>query len=226
MRYAETAPGFAIESWWNAATAVTNLPAPADPNQMQSVEVTGLDREKTYYFLMRSKDDAGNYSSFSPVASRATTPVELVAFEAEAQADFVSLTWQTASESNNYGFEIQRRESDQDYVQIGFVTGAGTSDEPQMYSFIDTDIYPAEFEYRLKQIDTDGQFVYSQPTFAAVEGPRAFALHQNYPNPFNAETTFKYEVPRLQQGEQVEAQFDVSLTVYNLLGQKSADFGE
>ena len=223
MRYAtyapETTDSASLASWWNDANPVDGLPKPTDPLTFEAFEVTGLEREMTYYFLFRSKDDAGNYSEFSNIASKRTTPVELIALDAILEADYVVLNWQTASETNNYGFEVQRKFESEKFEKIGFVKGAGTTNELHSYSFIDTDIGAGEYNYRLKQIDTDGQFVYSNSVQVTIEGPQTFVLHQNYPNPFNSETTLSYEIPTLKQDSQIENRFDVTLKIYNSLGQ-------
>lgn len=206
-------------SWWNNATQVQNLPEPSNPFSFEKFEVTGLEREMTYFFLLRSKDHAGNYSDFSNIVSGTTTPVELLALSVLVESNQLVLNWQTASETNNYGFEIQRKYRNEDFEDIGFVEGAGTTNEHQSYSFIDTEIGPGEYWYRIKQIDTDGEFIFFSSVKVTIEGPQTFVLHQNYPNPFNLETTLKYEIPMIQQDSRVENSFDISLNIYNSLGQ-------
>ncbi|MBN1352295.1 T9SS type A sorting domain-containing protein [candidate division KSB1 bacterium] len=208
-----------IQTWWETAAEVSDLPVPGAPFESQSKQVAGLSKETKYYFCLRTKDDAGNYSEFSPVVSRTTTPVELVAFEAKVMPEYVELRWRTASESNNYGFEVQRQFENDSFERIGFVEGAGTTSEPQFYSFCDSDIKAGSYQYRLRQIDTDGQFTLSSLVQVTVSGPKAFALHQNYPNPFNAETTIKYEVPSITLAAETENTFHVTIAIYNVLGQ-------
>ncbi len=139
-------------------------------------------------------------------------PVELVSFTAELIDDNVSLKWITATETNNSGFEIQRKFDKKDWEIIRFVEGHGTTTEIQEYLYKD-DIGNNNFNsvlYRLKQIDFDGSYEYSNEVFVENIAPQDFALYQNYPNPFNPVTTIKYNLPLKSQ---------VALIIYNSLGE-------
>jgi hypothetical protein len=139
-------------------------------------------------------------------------PVELTSFSASANnAGNVVLNWTTATEMNNRIFEIERKDIDNPYVTVGFVKGAGTTTEPQSYSFIDKNVNPGSYTYRLKQIDFDGRCSYSDPVEVHVAGPTTFNLSQNYPNPFNPATNISFTVPEAG---------NVRLAVYNALGQE------
>jgi len=140
-----------------------------------------------------------------------TIPVELTSFTALTSKDRVSLNWSTATETNNQGFEIERRPANEEFSRIGSVQGHGTTTEPQEYSFIDRSIERGKYFYRLKQIDFDGSFEYSEEVEVNVEvnTPLSFYLAQNYPNPFNPGTTIKFSIP--------ETEF-VTLKVYDMLG--------
>ena len=147
-------------------------------------------------------------------------PVELTTFNAFLKNNIINLHWETATEINNYGFEIQRAFSSQksesgSWEKIGFVPGSGSSNSPKEYSFVDTNPFNGKVEYRLKQIDNDGAFKYS--SVATVKSlPSKFELYQNFPNPFNPSTTIKYSVPaspNLPKGEAL-----VQLKVYDILG--------
>jgi len=94
------------------------------------------------------------------------------------------------------------------------VEGHGHSNSPKDYSFIDPGVSGGKYLYRLKQIDTDGQFEYSKIVEVDLSVPQQFELSQNYPNPFNPITTIKFSVP--QSG-------NVKLLVYNLLGEEVAE---
>jgi len=96
-------------------------------------------------------------------------PVELISFYATPKEDIVELKWQTASEINNEGFEIQRRDKNGDWFTLDFVEGNGTTFEPQAYSF--TDFAPANGinYYRLKQVDFDGNFEITKVVNAEIE---------------------------------------------------------
>jgi photosystem II stability/assembly factor-like uncharacterized protein len=142
-------------------------------------------------------------------------PIELVSFSARNINQTVNLTWQTATEINNYGFEIERQETESrsqnsEWKKIGFVEGAGNSSSPKSYSYIDRNpVGGSKFLYRLKQIDTDGSYEYSE--IVEIElSPEQYELFQNYPNPFNPITTIKFSL--------VEKS-DVVLNINNILGE-------
>lgn len=127
-------------------------------------------------------------------------PVELSSFSALTTEGSVLLTWKTQSETNNSGFEVQRAAgSNVEEIQwsnVGFVSGKGTTLEENIYLFEDKGIVTAgRYLYRLKQVDYDGTFEYSQVVEVDAQGPTSFVVAQNYPNPFNPSTTFKYTLP-------------------------------
>jgi hypothetical protein len=112
-------------------------------------------------------------------------PVELVSFNAEVFDNDVNLSWTTSSETNNQGFEILRyTQNDQNgWMNVGFVPGFGTTTDPKSYSFHDGGIPAGNYQYRLKQIDFDGTFEFSNIIEVQVNLLTKFALGQNYPNP-------------------------------------------
>ncbi len=125
----------------------------------------------------------------------------------------VELNWATATETNNQGFEIQRKTLNGQYSKVGYVAGFGTSTETHSYTYTDTKVAAGSYSYRLKQIDYDGSYEYSNEVNVEVVVPLEFALEQNYPNPFNPSTTIKYSVA--EDGL-------VKLSVYNMLGEEVA----
>lgn len=124
--------------------------------------------------------------------SQAPLPVELVSFSAALVTGQVELKWNTKTEVNNYGFEVERSRDKQVWESIGFVNGAGNSNSEKWYSFFDK---PGSSNvcYRLKQIDTDGSYTYSH-VIEAILKTTGYELFRNYPNPFNPETKIRYSV--------------------------------
>jgi hypothetical protein len=137
-------------------------------------------------------------------------PVELTSFSAIVNNNTVSLNWQTATELNNQGFEIEKQKESNDWQKIGFVIGNGTTTEARSYSFVDKNLSAGKYQYRLKQIDFDGTFTYSNEVEVDLSLPQTFSLEQNYPNPFNPVTKISYALPSASMLE---------LKVYNVLGQ-------
>lgn len=140
-------------------------------------------------------------------------PVELTSFTASQNGKNIVLRWITATEVNNYGFEVQKSEFESqstEWKTIGFVKGSGNSNSPKEYSF--TDPLNLNLQYRLKQIDNNGAFKYTKAINAGT-GLLNFALEQNYPNPFNPSTVISYQVP-------VDSK--VVLKLYDIIGNEVA----
>lgn len=137
-------------------------------------------------------------------------PVELTSFTASASGNHVILNWSTATETNNQGFDVQRKASGSEFQSVGFVSGSGTTTEIRKYSF-DDEVSNGNYVYRLKQLDFDGTFEYSNEIEVDVNIPAVYALEQNYPNPFNPSTTINFSLAN---------EGFVKLAVYNTLGQE------
>ena len=163
-------------------------------------------------------DEVSTYVDYDPWLSF-PVPVELTSFTATCIAGEVILNWTTATEINNLGFEIERRiiigEEQGEWILIGFREGHGTTTEPKEYSYIDNinGIKATSFAYRLKQIDFNGTYEYSDEIFVANLAPADFVLEQNYPNPFNPTTTISYGVP---------VKSHIALKVFNAQGKEVA----
>ena len=94
---------------------------------------------------------------------------------------------------NNYGFEIERSSNNETFTRFSFVRGSGNSNSDKHYTFTDNNLLNGTYYYRLKQIDTDGEFSYSNVVKATIDyTPNSFALSQNYPNPFNPSTKIRW----------------------------------
>ena len=123
-------------------------------------------------------------------------PVELTSFVSSVSGNNVTLNWTTASESNNSGFEIERSIVNGEWSKVGNVSGNGTTTVSNNYSFSDRNLASGNYNYRLKQIDFNGNFEYFNLSNEVNIGvPDNFELSQNYPNPFNPSTTINYSLP-------------------------------
>ena len=168
----------------------------------------GPDDVRDYSVLHNHLDLAGNAHLVQPDP---IIPVELISFVAELRDGKVELIWNTATEVNNHGFEIERSSQGNDWKIVAFIKGKGTTTEIQTYKFID-DLFgasPDKILYRLKQIDLDGQFYYLSE-IEVTTLPTNLSLLQNYPNPFNPSTTIKFALP---------VSSNVKINIYNALGQ-------
>jgi hypothetical protein len=147
-------------------------------------------------------------------------PVELVDFNASISNSKIVLKWQTATEVNNYGFEVEKRTVNDKptsainaWRKIFFISGHGTSNAPHEYSYSDVCLISGRYAYRLKQIDNNGAYKYSQSLEVEISIPKIFTLSQNYPNPFNSSTTITFTLA--EDGR-------TSLKVFDLLGKEVA----
>lgn len=142
--------------------------------------------------------------------------VELASFTSNIINSDVQLSWLTATEKNNMGFEIERFQksivnAQTEWVKIGFVEGNGTSTEIHSYSFTDKNLTAGKYSYRLKQLDFDGSYAYHNLNEEIEIGlPNKFELAQNYPNPFNPTTNIRFSITK---------QSNVKLELYNSLGE-------
>jgi hypothetical protein len=179
-------------------SASTWVQYPSAPNtSTKTIDVTGLN----------------SFSVFSFGDENAPLPVNLTSFVSNVNGRNVKLTWITASEINNAGFEIQRTLSGSSaWAKIGFLPGNKNKQTPSSYNFDDNNLNPGKYNYRLKQIDLNGNYKYYNLNGIVEIGiPEKFDVSQNYPNPFNPSTKIKYEL--------AQNSF-VNLVIYDAIGRK------
>jgi photosystem II stability/assembly factor-like uncharacterized protein len=153
---------------------------------------------------------AGFYKLYSDLF----IPVELTSFTAETSENEIILNWATATELNNQGFEIDRSFDNETFEKIGFVPGFGTTTESKSYTYKITEFASGIQYYRLKQIDFDGTYEYSEVIEVEGIAPLQFTLLQNYPNPFNPSTSINFSIP---------VDSNAKMKLYNMLGQEVAE---
>ena len=183
-----------------------------------SSTITGLNiaNEATFWIRWNSFDASGADDGIAvdDFEIGLPLPVELTSFTSTVAGKKITLNWVTATEVDNYGFDVEKSTDNKTFTKIGFVAGAGNSNSDKYYSFTDEVNALGKYYYRLKQVDTDGSFEYS-PVLTVQQGstPTKFALNQNYPNPFNPSTKISFALA---------TDSDVKLTVFNVLGQEVA----
>jgi hypothetical protein len=169
-------------------------------------------QETSPFFYIFDGDNATSWIN-GTFTNEDTTPlpVEITSFTALTDQNTVDLKWETKTEVNNSGFDVERRINEGNWNTIGFVEGSGNSTSPKEYSYTDKDLFAggSRFQYRLKQIDQDGTFEYSDIVEVEVV-PTKYELSQNYPNPFNPSTTVRFSLPKETQ---------LKINIYNMLGQ-------
>jgi hypothetical protein len=154
----------------------------------------------------------GPYKFFlREISTNNPVPVELVSFNAGRVGSNVKLTWKTATEQNNYGFEIERSTGGE-WMNIGFVPGHGSSNTPQTYVYMDRpNTSSGDVQYRLRQIDRDGNATYSPIASVSMGAIKGFGLRSAFPNPFNPTTTLSFTLTQ---------DASVTMKIFNESGQE------
>lgn len=149
------------------------------------VRMYGTARTTQYGYSLYEFAVYGTKNTSSPL------PVSLTAFTAKAGQTGVSLQWATATETNNQGFELQRSADGGTFTAVTFVTGAGTTTTPRQYEYLDKNTLSSVLYYRLKQLDTTGEVVYTPVVVVRASAP-AVGTYACYPNPATDKATFDW----------------------------------
>jgi hypothetical protein len=207
---------FAAEPEWVFINSTSGTITSGSSTQfVLQIESEGLEYGNYSMDVRIRSNCANNPSVIVPVKLLVSeiVPVELASFTAENISDKVIIKWETKTETNNNGFNVERKSvKDAVWQELGFVKGSGTSTESKLYTFEDKSPASGLYKYRLVQFDFDGSRSISPVIEIDITGPDKFELSQNYPNPFNPVTVIKYALP---------VKSSVRLTVHNLLGETS-----
>jgi uncharacterized protein (TIGR02145 family) len=123
-------------------------------------------------------------------------PVELISFTAFLIGNSIMLNWNTATEINTSSFEIEKKKVNNDYwLKIASLKASGNSTFPKQYSYTDKNANTGKYNYRLKMVDLDGSYKYSNIINVEIASPSKFELSNAYPNPWNPSTTIRYQLP-------------------------------
>jgi len=142
-------------------------------------------------------------------------PVKLESFTSNVSGRNVNLKWATSYEENNYGFDVERISADgsnSTWIKVGFVKGNGNSNGKTEYSFADSKLISGKYQYRIRQIDYNGNYEYfTLASTIEVTLPGKYNLSQNYPNPFNPVTKIDYSLAENS---------NVSIVLYDMTGKE------
>jgi hypothetical protein len=214
--YYDPGVGFSkhISALITGGVTINNIAFDSPTQVTLNINTTGV--SDGFYDITITNPDGQTATGIGLLQIDSNLPVELSSFTASVFGNSVNLNWQTQTEINNYGFEIERRADNLksgSWEKVGFIAGSGNSNSPKNYSFTDKPDQKLHraFSYRLKQIDNDGKFEYSKTVEVDLSSPEDFTLYQNYPNPFNPVTNISFRVKQTQK---------VILEVFDMLGNK------
>jgi hypothetical protein len=196
----------------NNGDSVFVLKVNPDNKEWTTIQITfpsayqNTNNNSVYFVIVRESNGNGNERIyFDDVTSNNPMPVEMQSFTYNVNLNNVKLNWKTSTEINNKGFEVERK-SGSDWTKIGFVP----ANSSKTYTFSDKNLQSGKYQYRLKQIDFNGNFEYHNLNgTVTIEVPGKYSLSQNYPNPFNPSTKISFELPKDE---------NVSLKIYDNTG--------
>jgi hypothetical protein len=157
----------------------------------------------------------GTYSGTGTICD-GVMPVTMLSFTSQTGGNNVILNWTTAVEVNNSGFSIERKllKENSTWNIVSFIKGAGTSSIPQDYSYTDKKLNTGTYQYRIKQIDFNGNYEYfSLVENIVIKAPGVFSVSQNYPNPSNPSSIIEFQIPAAGM---------VTIKIYNVAGREVA----
>ncbi|MGE5436346.1 MAG: ammonia-forming cytochrome c nitrite reductase subunit c552 [Syntrophothermus sp.] len=209
-----------IESYQNEVIGLSTILKALLPVTVDSTNYNTVVKRKAYWNYQMIANDGSNgvhnpkfaidVLTKSIMAMGGVVPVQLTSLTATVSGDVVTINFETATETNNKGFDIQRKVGNS-WNTVGFIAGRGNSTEVNRYTFTDkASNLSGKVAYRLRQVDFDGSVEFSKEVEVTFEGPKSFTLSQNYPNPFNPSTTIKYSVPTDSK---------IKVVIYNLTGE-------
>ncbi|MFN8286857.1 MAG: T9SS type A sorting domain-containing protein [Chitinophagales bacterium] len=166
---------------------------------------------QNHHYVQLSVDRFSEFWMYGSKQAQAL-PVEMIYFEANAvDNSYIQLKWATALEINNNGFWVERSVDGVNFTQIAWVDGHNNTTIQQNYSYDDVNVNAnVRYYYRLKQMDNDGQFEYTDIVTAIITGETSFQVLDFVPNPTNQATTLY-----ITSGSAQEIQVDL----YNIVGQ-------
>lgn len=225
----QTASGGDASTWTGVPITYTNAPTGnlrfnmgVTPTKLESraIPITSVTTDIDGF--ARPKPGAVNGGAIAPDMGASESdmvpiiplPVELASFISNVNGNNVVLNWSTIMEENNRGFDIERKSSGEVWKKIGYIEGHGTTNQTNNYTFTERGMAAGTYNYRLKQIDYNGNYKYYDLSNEVIIGiPSKYSLAQNYPNPFNPATVINFAIP---------ATIYVSLNVYDISGKQVA----